>query len=215
MLPAFCDSHSIHAKRDVLYVYSNRNVSAAQYFGANIVLLSISTALTVLVLNIHHRGSRGNPVPAMVQMVVLDWLARILGMGKCVHGKNKINSDNAKMVGVNTNERALLYPIRGTLLGWLSISRRLLLWYCLFHLTTRKAAMLQFIMSSSNGNIFRVTGPLCGEFTGRRRIPRSKASDAELWCFLWSAHWVNGWVNNHEAGDLRRHRAHYDANVMP
>ena len=26
--------------------------------------------------------------------------------------------------------------------------------------------------------------------------------------------WINGWVNNGEAGDLRRHRAHYDANVM-
>ena len=40
---------------------------------------------------------------------------------------------------------------------------------------------------SSNGNIFRVTGPLCGEFTGARWIPRPKASDAELSCFLWSA----------------------------
>ena len=32
-----------------------------------------------------------------------------------------------------------------------------------------------------NGNLFRVTGHLC------RGIPRTKASDAELWCFLWSA----------------------------
>ena len=29
--------------------------------------------------------------------------------------------------------------------------------------------------------------PLCGEFTGDRWIPHTKASDAELWCFLWSA----------------------------
>ena len=35
--------------------------------------------------------------------------------------------------------------------------------------------------------IFRVTGHLCGEFTGPRWIPRTKASDAELWYFLWSA----------------------------
>ena len=41
--------------------------------------------------------------------------------------------------------------------------------------------------SSSNGNIFRVPGYLCGEFTGPRWISRTKASDAELWCFLWSA----------------------------
>ena len=26
--------------------------------------------------------------------------------------------------------------------------------------------------------------------------------------------WMNGWVNNHEAGDLRRHRAHYVVKVM-
>ena len=26
--------------------------------------------------------------------------------------------------------------------------------------------------------------------------------------------WINGWVNNREAGDLRRHRAHYDITVM-
>ena len=43
------------------------------------------------------------------------------------------------------------------------------------------------MMTSSNGNIFRVTGHLCGEFTGPRWIPRTKASDAELWCFIWSA----------------------------
>ena len=44
-----------------------------------------------------------------------------------------------------------------------------------------------FMMTSSNGDIFRVTGLLCGEFTGRRWIPPTKASDTELWCFRWSA----------------------------
>ena len=34
---------------------------------------------------------------------------------------------------------------------------------------------------------FRVIGPLCGEFTGHRWIPLTKASDAERWYFLWSA----------------------------
>ena len=44
-----------------------------------------------------------------------------------------------------------------------------------------------FTMTASNGHMFRVTGPLCGEFTGNRWIPFIKASDSELWCFLWSA----------------------------
>ena len=43
------------------------------------------------------------------------------------------------------------------------------------------------IMTSSNGNIFLVTGPLWGEFTGHQWIPLTKASDAELLCFLWFA----------------------------
>ena len=67
---------------------------------------------------------------------------------------------------------------------------------------------------SSNGNIFRATGPLCGEFTGHRWIPCTKTSDAELWCFLWSMPWIKGWVNNRQTDDLRRHLAHYDVNVM-
>ena len=70
------------------------------------------------------------------------------------------------------------------------------------------------MMTSSNGNIFRVTGPLCWEFTGYRWIPLTKPSNAELWCFLWSTPWINGKVSNREAGDLRRHRAHYDVIVM-
>ena len=35
-------------------------------------------------------------------------------------------------------------------------------------------------MTSSNGNIFRVTGPLCGEITGLRWIPHTEINDAEL-----------------------------------
>ena len=46
---------------------------------------------------------------------------------------------------------------------------------------------LQDMVTSSNWNIFRVTCPMCGEFTGHLWIPSTKASDAELWCFLWSA----------------------------
>ena len=67
------------------------------------------------------------------------------------------------------------------------------------------------MMTSSNGNIFRVTGHLCGEFTGLRWIPRTKASDAELWCFLWfvpdkrlsKQSW--GWWFETQSGSLWRH----------
>ena len=36
------------------------------------------------------------------------------------------------------------------------------------------------MMTSSNGNIFCVTDPLCGEFTSDRWIPCTKATDVEI-----------------------------------
>ena len=68
-----------------------------------------------------------------------------------------------------------------------------------------------YMMMSSNGNVFRVTGPLCGEFTGDRWIPHTKASDVELSLICV---WINDWVNNREVGDLRRYRGHNDLTVM-
>ena len=53
------------------------------------------------------------------------------------------------------------------------------------HLTHHNGIFYTYIMTtSSNGNLFRVTGPLGGEFTGHRWIPLTKASDAELWRFF-------------------------------
>ena len=63
--------------------------------------------------------------------------------------------------------------------------RQPVLWR-VFMLWHNHVSYLTFMMTSSNGNIFRVTGPLCGEPTGQRWIPLTKVSDAELWCFVWS-----------------------------
>ena len=49
-----------------------------QYFEATIVLLALSTALTVVIINIHHRGKFNNQVPFWIRKLVLDWLARPL-----------------------------------------------------------------------------------------------------------------------------------------
>ena len=59
--------------------------------------------------------------------------------------------------------------------------------YAVCHQCQVSKVMENVMMASSNGNIFRVTGHLCREFTGHRWIPRTKAGDSELWCFLWSA----------------------------
>ena len=53
-----------------------------------------------------------------------------------------------------------------------------------------------------------------------RGIPRSPVNSPHKgqWrgalMFSLSSAWIIGWVNNREAGDLRRHRAHYDVIVM-
>ena len=46
-----------------------------------------------------------------------------------------------------------------------------------------------------------------------RLIPLTKASDAEFLMFSLICAWINGWVNNCKAGDLRRHYAHYHVTV--
>ena len=73
---------------------------------------------------------------------------------------------------------------------------------------TRKQSQISMMMSSK-GTIFRVTGPLWGEFTGHRWIPLTKASDAELWRFLCYTP-----ERTRDAGGLRRHRTHYDVTVI-
>ena len=72
------------------------------------------------------------------------------------------------------------------------------------------------MMTSSDGNIIRVTGALLAlcAFSGHRWIPLTKASDAELWFFSLICAWTNGWANNRNAAELRRHGAHYDVIVV-
>ena len=75
-------------------------------------------------------------------------------------------------------------------------------------MNTRQGSTMVVMMTSSNGDIFRVTGPLRGEFTGHR----GKWRGALMFSLVCA--WINGWENNPEAGDLRRHRAHYGITVM-
>ena len=69
------------------------------------------------------------------------------------------------------------------------------------------------MMTSSNGNIFRVTGPLCGEFTGPGEFPAQRPVTRSFDGFFDLS--PNKCLsNNREPGDLRRYRGHYDVSVM-
>ena len=68
-------------------------------------------------------------------------------------------------------------------------------------------------MTSSNGNIFRVTGHLCGEFTGPGELPAQRPVTRSFDVFFDLR--PNKWVSKQWGGWwLRRHRAHYDVIVM-
>ena len=61
-------------------------------------------------------------------------------------------------------------------------------WYPKVYVTRDHPWLERYHMvTSSNRNIFSVTGRLWGKSTSHRQIPLTKASDEELWCFLWSA----------------------------
>ena len=61
------------------------------------------------------------------------------------------------------------------------------------------------MVTSSNGNISRVAGHLCGEFTGPHKGQWRGA-------LMFSLIYV--WINNREAGDLERYHTHNAVIVM-
>ena len=54
----------------------------------------------------------------------------------------------------------------------------------ILHCLGNPSVLPVIMMTSSNENIFLVTGPLCGVFTGHRWMLCTKASDAEFWYFF-------------------------------
>ena len=78
---------------------------------------------------------------------------------------------------------------------------------CLFAMTTLVQSWHDScsMMTSWNGSISRVTGPLCGDFTGHRWIPRRNASGADqrLHKRLRKQSW--GWLSETPSCSLWRH----------
>ena len=62
-------------------------------------------------------------------------------------------------------------------------------------------------------NHFRVTDAMCWEFSSPVNFPHKGRWRGTLMFPVIRA-WTKGWINNQDAGDLRRHRAHYAVTVM-
>ena len=68
-------------------------------------------------------------------------------------------------------------------------------------------------MTSSNGNIFHVTCPLCGEFT--RKFPSQRPMTRfDIFFDSCLNKWLSKQSSNRDAGSLRRHRSLLDVTVM-
>ena len=78
----------------------------------------------------------------------------------------------------------------------------------------RCGKMDKYMATSSNGHIFGVTGHLCEEFTGHQWNSPHKGQWRGALVLSLICTWINGWVNNREAGDFRRHRSHYEVTVI-
>ena len=58
------------------------------------------------------------------------------------------------------------------------------------------------------------TGHRAGNSPVHSEFPAHKGQWRGALMFSFICVWINGWVNNREAGDLRRYLAHYDVTVM-
>ena len=67
--------------------------------------------------------------------------------------------------------------------------------------------LVLFMMTSSNGNISALLAICAGNSPHK-----GQGRGALMFSLICTR--MNGWVNNDVAGDLRRHRAHYDVTVM-
>ena len=78
---------------------------------------------------------------------------------------------------------------------------------------THLFSLAVFMMTSSNGNIFRVTGHLCGEFTGPGEFPAQRPVTRSFDVFFDRR--LNKQLSKQSWGWwFETHRAHYDVIVM-
>ena len=87
------------------------------------------------------------------------------------------------MIATNPYDKQRVLPLNSDVYKRGNPGMAFLLWIkCMVYFPNAIVGMYVMVTSSNEKKI-RVTGPLSGD----RWITLIKASDAELWCFLWSA----------------------------
>ena len=121
----------------------------------------------------------------------------ILDINSCISGIN------VTVVSPRANEVKII--ILMSLLTWKQMENNLII-HPLQDDTFGRVSYVQLnMMTSSNENIFALLAICAGNSPHQGLLRRA---------LMFSLIWINGWVNNREAGDLRRHRAHCDVIVL-
>jgi uncharacterized membrane protein len=74
LIMSVCISHRVS-----MYHPSYRYVSGL-YYGITIAIVSFATAMTVMTLNIHHKGTRGYEIPVIIKKLFFQVIAKLLFM---------------------------------------------------------------------------------------------------------------------------------------
>lgn len=75
-------------------------INSGLYYGVTISLVSLATGLSVVTLNLHHRGIRGRRLPKIMKFIVFEILGKLLLM--------RINHTNYGL-GINDGRKRLNY----------------------------------------------------------------------------------------------------------
>ena len=73
-----CLEHQWSLCKRVSSYYLIRYLVVGLYYGITIGIVSFATAMTVLTLNIHHKGVRGREVPEIIKKICFGFLAKLL-----------------------------------------------------------------------------------------------------------------------------------------
>lgn len=94
---------------------------SAQYFAAVIIILALSTAITVIILNIHCRGAHKIDVPRWMRILVLHWFARIVCMQSFVDANMEKNAVCFKIVLVFVSINLYIHDVTLNVVAYASI----------------------------------------------------------------------------------------------
>ena len=61
-----------------------------QYFGACVIIMTLSTISTVIILRCHHNSSYDHQVPPLMKTVVLGFLAKVVFMSTTVEVRDTV-----------------------------------------------------------------------------------------------------------------------------